>query len=60
MFTEMKDKFGKEYYRRVIILKSSNLKDGNKIRAINFRAVSLVRHSSESCRQEITYNYDDE
>ena len=33
MLTEMKDKFAKEYYRRMRILKSSNLKDGNEIRA---------------------------
>ena len=46
MHTEKKDKIQKKYYRRVRILTSSNLNGGNTVRAINSRAVSLVRHSS--------------
>ena len=42
--TEMKDKIKKEYYRRVRQLISSKLNGGNKIRAINSHAVSLVRY----------------
>ena len=46
MHTEMKDKIQKEYYRRVRQLMSSKLNGGNTIRAINSRAVSLVRYSA--------------
>ena len=46
MHTEMKDKIKKEYYRRVRQLTSSKLNGGNTIRAINSRAVSLVRYSA--------------
>ena len=46
MHTEMKDKIKKEYYRRVRQLTSSKLNGGNTIRAINSRAVSLVRCSA--------------
>ena len=42
----MKDKIKKEYYRRVRQLTSSKLNGGNTIRAINSRAVSLVRYSA--------------
>ena len=45
MHTEMKDKIKKEYYRRVRQLTSSKLNGGNTIRAINSRAVSLVKYS---------------
>ena len=44
MYTEMKDKTQKEYYRRQ--LASSKLNSGNTIEAINSRAVSLVRYSA--------------
>ena len=40
------DKIKKEYYRRVRQLTSSKLNGGNTIRAINSRAVSLVRYSA--------------
>ena len=43
--TEMKDKIKKEYYWRVRQLTSSKLNDKNRIRALNSRAVSLVKHS---------------
>ena len=46
MHTEMKDKIKKEYYRRARQLTSSKLNGGNTIRAINSRAVSLVRYSA--------------
>ena len=46
MHTDMKDKIKKEYYRRVRQLTSSKLNGGNTIRAINSRAVSLVRYSA--------------
>ena len=46
MYTEMKDKIQKEYYRRVRQLTSSKLNGGYTIRAINSRAVSLVRNSA--------------
>ena len=46
MHTEMKYKIKKEYYRRVRQLTSSKLNGGNTIRAINSRAVSLVRYSA--------------
>ena len=46
MHTEIKDKIQKEYYRRVRTLTSSNLNGGNTVRAINSRAVSLVRYSA--------------
>ena len=46
MHTEMKDKIKKEYYRRVRQLTSSKLNDGNTVRVITSRAVSLVRHSA--------------
>ena len=46
MHTEMKDKIKKEYYRRARQLASSKLNGGNTIRAINSRAVSLVRYSA--------------
>ena len=46
MHTEMKDKIQREYYRRVRQLTSSKLNGGNTIRAINSRAVSLVRYSA--------------
>ena len=46
MYTEMKDKTQKEYYRRVRQLTSSKLNSGNTIKAINSRAVSLVRYSA--------------
>ena len=42
--TEMKDKIKKEYYRRARQLTSSKLNGGNTIRAINSRAVSLVKY----------------
>ena len=42
----MKDKIKKEYYRRARQLTSSKLNGGNTIRAINSRAVSLVRYSA--------------
>ena len=42
MHTEMKYKIKKEYYRRVRQLTTSKLNDGNTIRAINFRAATLV------------------
>ena len=45
MHTEMKDKIKKEYYRRARQLTSSKLNGGNTIRAINSRAVSLVKYS---------------
>ena len=44
--TEMKDKIQKEYYRRVRQLTLLKLNGGNTIRAINSRAVSLVRYSA--------------
>ena len=44
--TEMKDKIQKEYYRRVTPLTSSKLNGENIIRAINSRAVTLVRYSA--------------
>ena len=47
MHTDMKDNIQNEYYRRVRQLKSSKLNGGNTIRAINSRAVSLVRYSAE-------------
>ena len=46
MHTEIKDKIQKEYYRRVRTLTSSKLNGGNTVRAINSRAVSLVRYST--------------
>ena len=46
MLTEIKDRIQKEYYRRVRKLASSKLDDGNTIRTINSRAVSLVRYSA--------------
>ena len=46
MYTEMKDKIQKEYYRRVRQLTSSKLNGENTIRAIYSRAVSLVRYSA--------------
>ena len=46
MHTEMKDKIKKEYYRRARQLTSSKLNGGNTIRAINSRAVSLVRYTA--------------
>ena len=46
MHTEMKNKIKKEYYRRVRQQASSKLNGGNTIRAINSRAVSLVRYSA--------------
>ena len=46
MHIKMKDKIKKEYYRRVRQLTSSKLNGGNTIRAINSRAVSLVRCSA--------------
>ena len=46
MHTETKDKIQKKYYRRVTQLTSSKLNGGNTIRAINSRAVSLVRYSA--------------
>ena len=42
----MKYKIQKEYYRRVRKLTSSKLNGGNTIRAVNSRAVSLVRYSA--------------
>ena len=42
MHTEMR----KEYYRRARQLTSSKLNGGNTIRALNSRAVSLVRYSA--------------
>ena len=42
MYTEMKDKIQKEYYRRVRQLISSNLNCGNIIKAITSRAVSCI------------------
>ena len=41
----MIDKIKKEYYRRVRQLTSSKLNDKNTIRALNSRAVSLVKYS---------------
>ena len=46
MHTKMKDKIKEEYYSRVKQLTSLNLNGGNTIRAINSRAVSLVRYSA--------------
>ena len=46
MYTEMKDKIQKEYYRRVRQLTSSKMNGGNTIRTINYRDVSLVRLST--------------
>ena len=46
MHTETKDKIQKEYYRRMTQLTSSKLNGGNTIRAINSRAVSLVRYNA--------------
>ena len=46
MHTKMKDKIKEEYYSRVKQLTSLNLSGGNTIRAINSRAVSLVRYSA--------------
>ena len=46
MHTKMKDRTKKEYNRRVRQLTSSKLNGGNTIRAINSRAVSLVRYSA--------------
>ena len=46
MHTKMKDKTKKEYYRRVRQLTSSKMNDGNTIRAINSRTVSLVRYKA--------------
>ena len=46
MYTEMKDKTQREYYRRVRQLTSSKLNSGNTIKAINSRVVSLVRYSA--------------
>ena len=43
--TDMKVKTRKEYYWRVRQLTSSKLNSGNTIRAINSRAVSLVKYS---------------
>ena len=45
MHTKLNDKIKKEYYRRVRQLTSSKLNGGNTIRAINSRAVSLVKYS---------------
>ena len=45
MHTEMKHKIQKECYRRVRHLKASKLNGGNTIKAINSRAVSLVKYS---------------
>ena len=42
----MKDRIQKEYYKRVRQLTSSKLNGRNTIRAINSRAVSLVRYSA--------------
>ena len=44
--TEMKVKIQKEYHRRVRQLASSKLNGGYTIRAINSRAISLVRNSA--------------
>ena len=44
--TKMKNKIKKEYYRGVRQQTSSKLNGGNTIRAINSRAVSLVRCSA--------------
>ena len=46
MHTEMKDKIQKEYYRRVRQLTLPKLNSGNTLRAINSRAVSLVRYKA--------------
>ena len=46
MHNEMKEKIKKEYYWRVRQLTSSKPNGGNTIRAINSRAVSLVRYSA--------------
>ena len=46
MHTKMKDRIKKAYYRRVRQLKSSKMNRGNTIRAINSRAVSLVRYTA--------------
>ena len=46
MHTKMKDKIKEAYYSRVKQLTSLNLNGGNTIRAINSRAVSLVRYSA--------------
>ena len=43
---EMKDKIQNEYYRRVRKLTLSKLNGGNTIRAIDRRAVLLVRYSA--------------
>ena len=45
MYTEVKDMIKKEYYRRMRQVKSLELNGGNKIRAMNSQAVSLVRYS---------------
>ena len=44
---ELKGKIQKEYYKRVRQLISSKLNGGHTIRAINSRALSLVRFSAE-------------
>ena len=46
MHTEIKVKIQKEYCKRIRQLTSSKLNGGNTIRAINSRAVSLVRYSA--------------
>ena len=46
MHPKMKDKIQKEYYGRVRQLTSSKLNGGSTIRAINSRAVSLIRYSA--------------
>ena len=43
---EMKEKIQKEYFRRVRKILKSKLNGGNTIKAINSRAVSVVRYGA--------------